>query len=365
MGDLDVTTRAVVFDGVDGDLRPASVGVTAPGPTEVTVRVTASGVCHTDRHVIAGGLPVEVPCVLGHEGAGVVEAVGPAVGDLSPGDTVVLIAAPVCGRCWFCVRGEGHNCAQGDHFRAQRHFVVDGKPVSGFAGLGTFAERVTLDQASVVRVDTDLPAEHLALIGCGVITGVGAVLTSPVRAGSSVVVLGCGGVGLSVVQGARIAGAEQIVAVDPLPSKRDAALALGATVAVDPTADDVADVVRQHTGGRGADVAFEAIGSVATVVQGVHATRMGGTTYMIGVPEPTEFAGLSALDVLLGRKTLVGSIYGGGDPRRMIPTIVGLAESGRLDLDRMVTRRIGLDDVKEAMDAMDRGEVVRSVITFA
>ena len=361
---IDAQVRAVVFNGTDGDLQPVSVDVTSPGPTEVTVRITASGVCHSDRHVISGHLPVEVPCVLGHEGAGVVEAVGPAVSDLAPGDIVVLIAAPVCGRCWFCVRGEGHNCAQGDHYRAQQHFVVDGKPVGGFAGLGTFAEHITLDQAAVVRVDTDLPAEHLALIGCGVITGVGVVLTSPVRPGSSVVVLGCGGVGLSVVQGARIAGAEQIVAVDPLALKRETALAVGATLAVDPTTDDVGEVVRRHTGGRGADVAFEAIGSVAAVVQGVHATRMGGTTFMIGIPEPAEFAGLSALDVLVGRKTLVGSCYGGGDPRRMIPTIVGLAESGRLDLDRMVTRRIGLDDVQEAMDAMDRGEVVRSVITF-
>lgn len=360
-----VEAKAVVFAGVGSSLSPTDVLVVEPGPTEVLVRIGASGVCHTDRHVIGGGFSVELPIILGHEGAGTVEAMGASVSDLQIGDTVVLLAAPACGQCWFCLQGEGHNCQGADRVRggARAHDRA-GRAVAGFAGLGTFADHVVVDQAAVVRVDSALPIEQLALIGCGVVTGVGAVLTSPVRAGSAVAVLGCGGVGLSVVQGARAVGASVIVAVDPVAAKRDAALALGATVAIDPSVEDVPEAVRAHTAGRGADVAFEAIGSVATVVDAVRCSRQGGTTIMIGIPESAELAGLAATEILFGRKTISGSIYGGGDPRRLIPVIVGLAEAGRIDVASMVTRRIGLDDVQGAMDAMDRGEVIRSVITF-
>jgi S-(hydroxymethyl)glutathione dehydrogenase / alcohol dehydrogenase len=360
-----LTARAVVFDGPGAALAPAGVVIDEPGPTEVRVRIGASGVCHTDRHVIGGGIPVTPPVILGHEGAGTVEAIGSAVTDLRVGHTVVLIAAPACGRCWYCLRGEGHGCANAERVRGIAHaHDSSGRALIGFAGLGTFADHAVVDQTAVVRVDTDLPIEQLALIGCGVVTGVGAVLTSPVRAGSAVAVLGCGGVGLSVVQGARAVGAAVIVAVDPVASKREAALKFGATATIDPTVEDVPETVRQYTGGRGADVSFEAIGSVATVVQAVRASRPGGTTLMIGIPEPADLAGLSALELLTSRRTISGSIFGGGDPRLNIPTIVGLVEAGRIDVASMVTRRIGLDDVQGAMDAMDRGEVIRSVITF-
>ena len=339
--------------------------VLEPGATDVLVRLSASGICHTDKHVLTGGMPYPPPLVLGHEGAGVVEEVGTAVQHVRVGDTVVLISAPTCGRCWFCARGETVHCEAAGRIRGVPRFGDgDHQRFTGFAGLGTFSQYVVVDEALVVPVQTVLPPEQLALIGCGVVTGVGAVLTSSVRAGSSVVVIGCGGVGLSAVQGARIVGAAEIIAVDPVPTKREAATRLGATIAVDPAADDVAAVARTRTGGRGADVAFEAVGASRLAVEAMRATRAGGITHIIGVAEATDRLDISASELLFARKTLTGSLYGGGNPHRLIPELVTLAESGRLDLASMVTRTIELDGVNDALDAMDRGEVVRSVITY-
>jgi len=358
-------TRAAVMRAINEPLDVRPLEVVEPGPTDVVVRLSASGVCHTDKHVLAGGMPYPLPIVLGHEGTGVVAEVGPAVQHVEVADTVVLISAPTCGRCWFCARGETVHCAEARRIRGVPRFS-DGahEPFTGFAGLGTFSEYVTLDEALVVPVRTELPAEQLALVGCAVVTGVGAVLTSSVRAGSSVVVIGCGGVGLSAVQGARIMAAAEIIAVDPVPMKRDAALALGATVAVDPSADDVAAVAQSRTGGRGADVAFEAVGSSRLAVDAMRATRPGGVTHIIGVADASDRLDISAAELLMTGKTLAGSLYGGGHPHRMIPELVAMAESGRIDLASMVTRTIDLEDVNEAFDAMDRGEVVRSVIAY-
>ncbi len=358
-------TRAAVFVALDEPLEIDDFELTAPGPGEVVVRYAASGVCHTDRHVISGGLPIPPPLVLGHEGAGVVEEVGPDVSGLVPGDTVIALSAPACGACWFCIRGEGHTCAVADKIRSVPHLTnLRGESIASFAAIGTFSERATLHRSSVVKIESTLPMEQLALVGCGVLTGVGAVLTSPVRPGGSVMVMGCGGVGLSVVQGAKAVGASTILAVDPLPMKREAALALGATDAVDPGASDLAEVSRSLTGGRGVDVAFDAYGAVANAVHGLRATRKGGTTVMIGVPEREATLDISAEELLYGRKVLVGSLIGGSDPRRLLPDVVALAEAGRIDLAPMVSRRIQLDEVNEAFAAMDRGEVLRSVIVY-
>ncbi|MCF1592337.1 zinc-binding dehydrogenase [Streptomyces muensis] len=359
------TFKAVVYQGGSASLEPVKLTLDALAATQIRVRITASGVCHTDRHVLSGAIPVEPPLILGHEAVGVVEEVGSEVHVLKRGDTVVLLTNPGCGHCWYCVRGEGQNCLDAESIRgAARSRTVDGLRVPGFVGLGTFAEQIVVDQAAAVRIESSLPSEQLALVGCGVLTGAGAVLTSPVRAGSSVAVVGCGGVGLAAIQAAKAVGATTVIAVDPLESKRAAALALGATHAIDPTAENHAESVRAHTGGRGVDVAFEAVGSSATIAQTFRATRVGGTTIVLGLPTPGDPVGLDATEFVFGSKALVGSVAGGGDPRRLIPVIVGWAEDGRIDLAGMVTRRIGLEDVQEAMDAMDRGEGIRSVIVF-
>ena len=358
-------TLAAVMEAVNEPLVVRPVELVDPGATDVVVRLAASGVCHTDMHVLSGGLPYPTPVVLGHEGAGVVEEVGAAVRHVQVGDTVVLIATPTCGRCWYCSRGETVNCLEAGRIRGARHFRdAERPPFGGFAGLGTFSGYVTVDEALVMPVETDLPPEQLALVGCAVVTGGGAVLTSSVRPGSSVVVFGCGGVGLSAIQGARIAGASEIIAVDPVAMKRDAAMALGATTAVDPGAESPGDVARARTAGRGADVAFEAVGSSRLTVDALRATRPGGVTHVIGVADPAERLDLSAAELVSQRKQLAGSVYGGGNPHRLIPELVRMAERGRLDLASMVTRTIELGAVNDAFGAMERGEVVRSVIVY-
>ena len=358
-------TRAAVMEAVNQPLVVRPLDTLEPGATDVVVRLTASGVCHTDAHALSGGIPSSPPLVLGHEGAGVVEEVGPSVRHVRVGDTVVLLAAPTCGRCWYCSRGETVSCVEAARIRGVPHFRDgEGSVFGGFAGLGTFSAYVTLDEALVVPVHTELPPEQLALVGCAVVTGVGAVLTSSVTAGSSVLVYGCGGVGLSAVQGARIAGASEIIAVDPVAMKRDAAVAFGATIAVDPGAENPGDVARARTGGRGADVAFEAVGSSRLTVDALRATRPGGITHIIGVADPSERLDLSAAELLSQRKQLAASVYCGGNPHRLIPVIVRLAETGRLDLAAMVTRTIELDDINDAFDAMERGEGVRAGIVY-
>ena len=358
-------TRAAVLEAKAEPLAVRDLQLVEPGAHDVVVHLGASGICHTDKHVINGAIPASMPMVLGHEGAGVVEHVGSAVRHVKAGDTVVLISAPPCGQCWFCVRGETSNCENASLIRAVPRFGDgNGAPFTGFGGLGTFAEFLTVDAASVVPVETTLPHEQLALLGCGVVTGAGAVLTSCVRAGSSVLVIGCGGVGLAAVQAARITGASEIIAVDPLPMKREAARAAGATAVVDPAIDDVGEIARACTGGRGVDAAFEAVGSSRLAVDAMRATRMGGVTYIIGVADAADLLNISAAEILIGRKTLAASIFGGGDPRRMIPQLVRFAESGKLDLASMVTRTIALDEVNGALDSMDRGDAIRSVIRF-
>jgi S-(hydroxymethyl)glutathione dehydrogenase/alcohol dehydrogenase len=358
-------TRAAVLEAKAGPLKVQDLELAAPGAHDVVVRVMASGVCHTDKHIMAGAMPIALPMVLGHEGAGSVEEVGSSVRHVKAGDTVVLISAPPCGQCWFCVRGETSNCDNATRIRSVPRFRHgNGSGFSGYGGLGTFSEYLTLDATSVVPVETKLPWEQLALLGCGVVTGVGAVLNSVVRAGSSVVVVGCGGVGLSAIQGARIAGASEIIAVDPVLMKREAARAAGATTVVDPTTEDLAEVARERTGGRGVDAAFEAVGSSRLTVDAMRATRLGGITYVIGVAEPTDLLNISALELLMGRKTLAASIFGNGDPRRLLPQLVRFAETGVLDLASMVTRTISLDSVNDAFDSMDRGDAIRSVIRF-
>lgn len=357
--------RAAIFVGQDQPLSVESVEPAPPGPRDVVVRVDASGVCHSDLSIVHGYLPVPPPLILGHEGAGTVEAVGAEVTRVAPGDTVVASFVPACGTCWFCEHEQSNLCAQSmARSGVARATRPDGSTATAFTGLGTFAEVMTVDESSVVKVRTDLPAEQLALIGCGVTTGVGAALnTARVQPGSSVAVLGCGGVGQAVIQGARIAGAARIIAVDPVELKRKTAEQLGATDLVDPGAGDPIAAVKTLTGGRGVDYAFEVIGLPETVVQAYAMARRGGTAVVVGMPRIDATVTLPGFQLFYEGKSLLGCVYGSAQVRRDFQRFIDLIETGRLDVGAMVSRRVGLDEVNEAFRAMEAGEVIRSVIT--
>jgi len=357
--------RAAVMEGLARPLVVRELRTADPGPHEVVVRLSASGVCHTDLHVLHGGLRIPVPAVLGHEGAGVVERTGAAVQRVRAGDRVITSAAGACGTCFFCVRNEPQNCEQITTLVSTPRFVGDDDEVlQGFAGLGTFAEAMTVHESSVIPVRTDLPAEQLALVGCGVVTGVGAVVnTAKVEPGMTVAVIGCGGVGQSAIQAAVLSGAACVVAIDPVELKRSAARRAGASVALEP-GDSLTDEVMSRTDGRGVDVAIEAVGSAATITAAWQITRRGGTVVVVGAADPADVVSLGAADIILSRKMLKGSIFAGGDAQKLIPLIVRLTEAGRFDLESMVSKTIGLDDIDKAFEDMQLGRVTRSVIAY-
>ncbi len=356
--------RAGVFIGVDEPLSIEDVEILPPGPTDVVVAIDGSGVCHTEAAIMHGHLPYPAPAILGHEVTGLVVEAGPSVTSIRAGDRVISAGIPACGQCFHCVRAESHLCDQTflrpSPARARR---ANGSTAVSFADLGGFAEMMTVSQDSVVVVQSDLPAEQLALIGCAVTTGVGAALnTARVTPGSTVVVVGCGGVGQCVVQGARIAGAAHIIAVDPVASKRAFAAAQGATATIDPADGDVVEQVKSLTAGRGADYAFEVVGRADTFVATYNCARRGGIVIMVGMPPVTETVSLPAMSLFIDAKEIRSSNLGSSQIRYDIPRLVSLAEAGRLDLASMVSRRIGIDDLNDAFRAMDSGEVIRSVI---
>jgi S-(hydroxymethyl)glutathione dehydrogenase/alcohol dehydrogenase len=335
-----------------------------PGPTDVVVRVLASGVCHSDLSVAHGYVGQAGPMVLGHEGAGVVEEIGPGVTRVKLGDRVIASFIPACGVCFWCLNDQSNLCQLAAEVGAKPRIQrLDGSQATTMTGLGTFAEAMTVDQASVVKVETDLPDEQLALIGCGVTTGVGAALnTARVVPGSSVAVIGCGGVGQAVVQGARIAGAARIIAVDPVELKRKTSEQLGATDLVDPSSGDAVEQVRQLTAGRGADYAFEVIGRPETVQQAYAMTRRGGTTVVVGMPRVDSEVTFAGFPLFYEGKKILGCLYGSAQVRRDFSRLIGLIETGRLDVGAMVSRRVKLEEVNDAFRAMEAGEVIRSVI---
>jgi len=356
--------KAAIFVGPEQPLAIEDVTPNPPGPRDVVVRVAASGVCHSDLSIVHGYVPLPPPCVLGHEGAGIVESVGADVRKVQPGDRVIASFVPACGQCWYCMHEKTNLCE--NMFAASmtpRVTLADGRIASCMTGLGTFAEAMTIDETSVVKVDTDLPDEQLALIGCGVTTGVGAALnTARVEPGSSVAVIGCGGVGNAVIQGARIAGAARIFAVDPVEMKRKTAEQLGATDLVDPADGDPIAQVQALTGGRGTDYAFEVIGLPETIIQAYNTARRGGTVVVVGMPRMDAQVTLPGWQLFSDEKRLLGCVYGSAQVQRDFPRFIGLVETGRLDLGTMVSRRIALDEVNDAFRAMEAGEVIRSVI---
>jgi S-(hydroxymethyl)glutathione dehydrogenase / alcohol dehydrogenase len=355
---------AAIMTAAGEPLQIEEVALPEPEPSQVLVRIGASGVCHSDLLFRDGGTTAPPPLVLGHEGAGVALEVGEAVATIAPGDRVICSWVPVCGRCWFCANGESHLCEAAAKPPPPRLRRADGSLAAPMLGVGSFAEVALVEESSLVAVQTDLPDEQLALIGCAVATGVGAVLnTARVKPGASVAVFGCGGVGQSAIQAARLAGAARVIAVDPVALKRETALSLGASDAVDASAGEEASAqVKALTGGRGADYAFETSGTERALAPAFHCLRRGGTLVLVGVQTPQASTPWTPFEQFFGERRVLGCFYGSAQVKRDFPLLVALAESGRLDLGALVSRRIALADVNDAFAAMERGEVIRSVI---
>ena len=307
------------------------VELAAPGPHAVRVRLVASGVCHSDLSLQNGTLPQPLPAVLGHEGAGVVEAVGHEVTALAPGDHVIISWVSPCRRCFFCLHGQATLCERGiDHAYAGPYGTCRGEPVMCGLGTGTFAAETVVPETAAVRIDPSVPLDVAALIGCGVATGVGAVVnTARVEPGASVAVVGCGGVGLSVVQGARLAGAARVIAVDTVASKLEMARANGATDVVEASGGDPVERVRALTEGRGADHAFEVVGLSTTIIQAYAMAWRGGHVTVVGAGGFDDLVSISAMALMADAKTLRGSVYGSTDPQRDFPRLVELQQRGR------------------------------------
>ena len=366
---IATSARAAVFERPGTALSIEELTVEAPRPAEVLVRLGASGVCHSDLHVLDGEWETPVPLVLGHEGAGVVEAIGAGVRDVAVGDRVILSWFYPCRRCRACASGRAWACTgtrAGESVLddgTTRFRRADGTDVHSYLTVASFAERTVVPEAAAIRVPDELPFDVAALIGCGVATGVGAVVNNAqVAPGASVVVVGCGGVGLAVVMGAKLVGADPIVAVDVEPAKLELARELGATHAVRGDGD-VRSQVAAITGG-GADVAFEAIGLVPTIELLPDLLTPGGTGVIVGLPPTGVRASIDVLAFAEAAKTLVGSNYGGAVPSVDFPRLARLYLAGALPLDRLITHRVALDELEEAFAAMRRRERARSVVLY-
>ncbi|MFF5720301.1 S-(hydroxymethyl)mycothiol dehydrogenase [Streptomyces buecherae] len=358
--------RGVVALGKGQPVRVETIVVPDPGPGEAVVRVQACGVCHTDLHYREGGINDDFPFLLGHEAAGVVESVGDGVSDVAPGDFVILNWRAVCGQCRACKRGRPWYCFA-THNATQKMTLAEG-PSAGAEltpalGIGAFAEKTLVAAGQCTKVDPAASPAAAGLLGCGVMAGIGAAInTGNVGRGDSVAVIGCGGVGIAAVAGARLAGAAKIIAVDLDDRKLEQARGLGATHTVNGRTTDVVEAVRGLTDGNGADVVIEAVGRPETYQQAFYARDLAGTVVLVGVPTPEMKLELPLLDVFGRGGALKSSWYGDCLPSRDFPMLIDLYQQGRLDLDAFVSETITLDDIEEAFAKMHRGEVLRSVV---
>ncbi len=360
--------KAAVLRGYNTPLELEDLEIDDPGPGEVLLKTAASGICHSDLHVIEGNLPMPPPCVLGHEPAGIVEAVGNGVTDFAPGDHVIGCLTSWCGVCKFCTGGRPYLCPTQFAGRPgglkSRLSTKSGDPIFQFANLSSFAEKMLCPERSLVKIRDDMPLDRASLIGCGVTTGLGAALnTVHIPAGASVVIIGCGGVGLAAIQGARIVGSGKIIAVDTQSWKFDLAQKFGATDCINAKDGDPVAAVNEITGG-GADFVFECIGLVPTVQQAVAMTGRGGTTVLVGVIPLAQTVPIATADLTLQEKTIMGSYMGSNRFRFDMPKYIDFYLDGRLYLDEMISSRIELAEVNEAFDRMRKGEAARQVIIF-
>jgi S-(hydroxymethyl)glutathione dehydrogenase / alcohol dehydrogenase len=360
-----VTVRAAVLRDVRAPLRVEEIDLGPPGPGTVRVRMVATGVCHSDLSLARGTLAQPVPAVLGHEGAGRVVAAGDGVTTVGPGDPVLLNWAPPCRQCWWCTHGEPYLCAHAGEAAGVPYARLDGgDPLYAGLGVAAFATETVVAEAACIPIPADIDLEEAAVLGCAVLTGVGAVLhAAAVGPGESVAVIGLGGVGLCALQGARIAGAAPIIAVDPSAAKADLARQLGATDVLEP-GPDLAKRVRALTGGRGVDHAIECVGRADTIRTAWSMTRRGGRATVVGLGPKTESVSFNALEIAHFARVLRGCMYGNADPAADIPVLLEHVRAGRLDLGPLVTRRISLDEVEPAFAEMSAGRGARSLIVF-
>jgi len=365
--------RAAVLKGLDQPLEILDVDIEAPRAGEVRVRMGASGVCHSDLSIQNGTIMSAMPIVLGHEGAGTIEEVGAGVTNVKPGDHIVVSWVPQCGECFFCQHDQGNLCETGSMSMATgglldgtTRFSIDGAPLMQMAASGTFSSESIIPAIGAVKIDDDVPLKAAALIGCGVLTGFGAAVnTANIKPGDTVAVVGCGGVGLNVIQGAKHAGADRIIAVDMVDSKLELARKFGATETVNAGSGNAVSGVMELTQQRGADVAFEVIGLGPTIEQTVQMTRRGGQAILVGVPKMDVMLQLPAFfGVVLQEKTIKGCWYGSSNVHTDVPKLARLYKEGKLMLDELISREIALDGVNDAFDAMKTGEVARSVIVY-
>ena len=363
--------RAAVLFEVGKGLELCDIDVEDPQQGEIMVRMVSGGICHSDLHIMTGHLFGPVPSVLGHEGAGIVEKVGPDVTSLKPGDHIIPLWRLSCGVCEYCSDSRPALCAEGTQIRMTGRFLdgstrfkFDGREIKHFAGVSTFSEYSIMPEGQALKIPEDFPLDIACLLGCGVITGVGAVFNcARVKPGSSVVVIGTGGIGLNIVQGAAIAGAEKIIAVDVLDNKLEFAKQFGATHVVNAASQDPIEYIKDLTGG-GADYAFEAIGSPETIRQTFDSIKKRGMAVAVGVtPMQTEVT-VPIMSLVFEEKILTGSLYGSARPWIDIPKLIALYKAGKLKLDELLTRRYPFDQINEAFAALERGEVARSVVTF-
>ncbi|HYJ76280.1 MAG TPA: Zn-dependent alcohol dehydrogenase [Kineosporiaceae bacterium] len=362
--------RAAVFSGAGAPIEVREVDLAPPRAGEVEVAVTAAGVCHSDLHVVRGEWPLPTPLVLGHEGSGVVTAVGDGVQGLEVGDHVVLSWVPSCGDCRYCRDGRPARCERfaqvvapdGVLLDGTSRLTIDGAPAHHYLGVSSFAERAVVPASGAVKVRRDAPLDLLALVGCAVATGVGAVRnTAGVPAGATVAVIGCGGVGLSVVQGARLAGAGRIVAVDVVPAKLELARRLGATEVLDASDGDLPARLRALVP-EGLDFVFDAIGTIGTIEQAIASLGLGGAAVLVGLPPAGSTARFDPLALAEADQRILGSNYGSIDPQRDIPALVDLVLDGSLDLESMVSARRPLDDAAAALDDLASGRALRQLL---
>ncbi len=355
--------RAVVARAVKEPVSVEVIDVPDPGPGEALVRVQACGVCHTDLHYREGGINDDFPFLLGHEAAGVVESVGDGVTGVEAGDFVVIAWRAPCGSCRSCLRGRPWYCFASRNAE-QPMTLADGTPLSPALGIGAFAEKTLVAAGQCTKVDPEARAAAVGLLGCGVMAGLGAAInTGSVTRGTSVAVIGCGGVGVAAVAGSALAGASPIIAVDIDVKKLEAATRMGATHTVDSSATDPVAAIQELTGGFGADVVIEAVGRPETWEQAFYARDLAGTLVLVGVPTPDmRIPDIPLLDVFGRGGALKSSWYGDCLPSRDFPMLVDLYLQGRLDLDAFVTEEIGLGDVEAAFDGMHGGDVLRSVV---
>jgi S-(hydroxymethyl)glutathione dehydrogenase/alcohol dehydrogenase len=365
--------KAAVLPALNEPLEIRDVEVESPRAGEVKVRMGASGVCHSDVSVQNGTLMSPTPIVLGHEGAGVVEEIGDGVTSVKPGDHIVISWVPQCGECFFCKKGQGYLCSKADIalvagglLDGTTRFTSDGQPLFQMAASGTFSEVTIIPEIGAVKIPDDIDMRVAALIGCGVLTGAGAALnTADIKKGDTVAVVGCGGVGLNVIQGARIAGAAEIIAIDMNETKLQMAKEFGATASVNAAQGDPVSQVMEMTEQRGADVSFEVIGLQQTIEQTITMARRGGEAILVGVPRMDVMLTLPAfLGVVVASKTIKGCWYGSSNVQQDVPKLVDLYKKGDLKLDELISRTISLDQVNDAFAAMQTGEVARSVIQY-